>query len=69
MSLSKPRQTNPVTVFIEWSGSKGKFYFYDKIEKVNVFFDETIYIVPLDELCVIKGYHDASNSGIYSNIS
>ena len=67
MSLSKPRQSNPVTIFIEWSGSKGKFYYYDKIEKQNILFDETVYIVPLDELCVIKGYHDASNSGIYSN--
>lgn len=67
MSLSAPRQVNPATIFIEWSGSKGKFYFYDKFTKENVYFEETIYMVPLDELSTIKGYHDDSRSGIYSN--
>ncbi len=67
MSLSNPRQTNPASMFIEWSGSKGKFYFYDKELKENVQFEERIYIVPLDELSTIKGYHDQSQSGIYSN--
>ena len=67
MSLSNPRQVNPAKKFIEWSGSKGKFYYYDKDKNENVFIEETIYIVPLDELSTIKGYHDRSNSGIYSN--
>lgn len=70
MSLSNPRQVNPAKKFIEWSGSKGKFYYFDKErgEKgENVYFEDTIYIVPLDELSTIKGYHDQSNSGIYSN--
>lgn len=70
MSLSNPRQVNPAKKIIEWSGSKGKFYYFDKErgEKgENVYFEDTIYIVPLDELSTIKGYHDQSNSGIYSN--
>ena len=67
MSLSNPRQINPAKKFIEWSGSKGKFYYYDKEKNENVYFEDTIYIVPLDELSTIKGYHDQSKSGIYSN--
>lgn len=70
MSLSNPRQVNPASKFIEWSGSKGKFYYFDKNEGekgVNVYFDDPIYIVPLDELSTIKGYHKHSDSGIYSN--
>jgi len=67
MSLSNPRQVNPATKFIEWSGSKGKFYYYDKTTQDNVYFDDKIYIVPLDELSIIKGFHKQSTSGIYSN--
>jgi hypothetical protein len=70
MSLSEPRLKNPASKFISWSGSKGKFYYFDKErgEKgENVFFENPIYIVPLDELNTIKGFHDKSQSGIYSN--
>lgn len=67
MSLSNPRQVNPAKKFIEWSGSEGKFYFYDKNKGENVYFEKEIYIVALDELTTIKGYHDHSKSGIYSN--
>jgi len=67
MSLSNPRQTNPATMFIEWKGSEGKFYFYDKIQKLNIAFEKPIYIVPLDELSTIKGFHKQSESNIYSN--
>lgn len=70
MSLSNPRLKNPASKFISWSGSKGKFFYYDpeKGEKgENVFFDKPIYVVPLDEMATIKGFHDKSQSGIYSN--
>jgi hypothetical protein len=67
MSLSNPRQVNPASKFIEWSGSKGKFYYYDKAAQENVFFEDKIYIVPLDELSTIKGFHKQSESSIYSN--
>ena len=70
MSLSNPRQVNPASKFIEWSGSKGKFYYYDKTSEAddkNVYFEKPIYIVPLDELSAIKGFHKQSTSGIYSN--
>jgi hypothetical protein len=70
MSLSEPRLKNPASKFICWSGSKGKFYYYDKElgEKgENVYFEKEIYVIPLDELSTIKGFHDRSQSGIYSN--
>jgi len=70
MSLSNPRQVNPASKFIEWSGSRGKFCFYDKTREANdknVYFDKPIFIVPLDELSTIKGFHKQSTSGIYSN--
>lgn len=67
MSLSNPRQTNPASKFISWSGSKGQFHYYDKETDQKVFFEKPIYIVPLDELSTIKGFHDKSQSGIYSN--
>ncbi len=70
MSLSNPRLKNPASKFISWSGSKGKFYYFDKElgEKgENVYFEKPIYIVPLENLATIKGYHDKSQSGIYSN--
>jgi len=67
MSLSEPRLKNPAEMFISWSGSKGKFTFYDKELNVNVEFENPIYIIPLDELATIRGFHDKSQSGIYSN--
>ncbi len=67
MSLSNPRQVNPASKFIEWSGSKGVFYYYDKTTQQDVIYSEVLYIIPLDKLTTIKGYHDASKSGIYSN--
>jgi hypothetical protein len=67
MSLSNPTTKNPATKFIEWSGSKGQFKYYDKTEETNVFFETSIYIIPLDDLSCIKGYDDQNNCGYYSN--
>lgn len=70
MSLSNPRPVNPASKFIEWSGSKGQFKYYDKESKAedkNVFFTNDIYMIPLDELSTIKGYDDHNQCGIYSN--
>ena len=67
MSLSKPREKNPASKFIDWSGSLGKFKYYDKEKGQDILFEKEIFIVPLDEFSTIKGYHDASTSGIFSN--
>ena len=70
MSLSNPTEKNPATKFIDWSGSVGKFKYYDK-EKgengENIFFENPIYIIPLDELSAIKGFDKVNGCGYYSN--
>jgi len=67
MSLSNPRQTNPAKKFIDWSGSKGMFKYYDKEKKENIFFEEDIYIIPLDDLNTIRGFDSDNQCGYYSN--
>jgi hypothetical protein len=69
MSRSNPTETltNPATKFIEWSGSEGKFKYYDKEKKENVFIDLPFTFIPLDVLSTCKGYNDQEKVGYYSN--
>lgn len=71
MSRSNSKQSadikNPAKVWYEWSGSKGSLSFYDKEQKTNVQVAEGFTFIVLDELSVIKGWHEASGSGITSN--
>lgn len=68
MSLSSEEKSgNPAKKFLSWKGEIGVWEYYDKEKGENVQLDEKLYIVPLDELSTIKGWHDASQSGIYSN--
>lgn len=64
-SRNKKKSESPVKKYIEWSGSEGKFKYYDG-ENI-VFLDTPLYIQPLDSLSTVKGWDDASQSGIYSN--
>lgn len=69
MSRSNPTETltNPSAKFIEWSGSEGKFKYYDKEKKENVFIDLPFSFIPLDVLSTCKGYNDQEKVGYYSN--
>lgn len=69
MSRSNPTETltNPATKFIEWSGSEGKFKYYDKEKKENVFIDLPFIFIPLDVLSTCKGYNEKEGVGYYSN--
>jgi hypothetical protein len=69
MSRSNPTETlsNPSTKFIDWSGSEGKFKYYDKEKKENVFIDLPFIFIPLDVLSTCKGYNDQEKVGYYSN--
>jgi hypothetical protein len=69
MSRSNPIDIipNPSTRWFEWSGSKGNLKYYDKEKKVNVEVDIPFDFILLDRLATIKGWHDASEAGIYSN--
>lgn len=69
MSRSNPIDIipNPSTRWFEWSGSKGNLKYYDKEKKVNIEVDIPFDFILLDRLATIKGWHDASEAGIYSN--
>lgn len=52
---------------MEWAGDNGKVTYYDKSKKENVDMGNKLTFILLDQLATIKGWHDASSSGIYSN--
>jgi len=69
MSRSNPTQDlpHPCSRWFEWSGGSGIVRYYDKTAKENVEVGSDFTFILLDKLCTIKGWHDASDSGIYSN--
>jgi hypothetical protein len=71
MSRSNPTETssNPCTRWFEWAGgSDGGFVrYYDKDAEKSVSVGDKFTFLLLDELAAVKGWHDASDSGIYSN--
>jgi hypothetical protein len=56
---------NPCKYFIDWKN--GSFMYYDKEAGKNVDLGDKITFLVLDQLTTIKGWHDASESGIWSN--
>lgn len=58
---------NPAKRFIEFKGGDGIFTYYDKDKKENVEIPTPFYVVVLDQLHTVKGWHDDSSSGIYAN--
>lgn len=67
MSISQPKINNPCKKFIEFKGDAGVFQHYDKENKKNVTIPYPISFIVLDELSTIKGFNEASASGIYAN--
>ena len=69
MSRSNPTDntSHPCLRWIEWDGSNGEFRYYDKDQKKNVSLGDSLTFILLDQLATIKGWHDASESGIFSN--
>jgi hypothetical protein len=60
-------QSNPATKFIDWKSNDKNFSYYDKETKENVAIALPFKFLVLDELHTIKGWNDATQSGIYSN--
>lgn len=58
---------NPSVRWMEWNGEQGKFHYYDKEKKQKVDVEGNITFLLLDQLACVKGWNDASDSGIYSN--
>lgn len=69
MSRSNPNLNapNPALRWFEWNGEHGVIRYYDKDAKENVVMPMPFTYMLLDELGSVRGWHDASESGIYSN--
>lgn len=70
MSRSNPTENsnpNPATRWFEWNGEHGVVRYYDKDAKKNVDVGSDFTFILLDQLGSVRGWHDASDSGIYSN--
>ena len=78
MSRSNPTDNspNPSTRWYEWDGSNGEIRYFDKEAKSlkdptkkgsNIPVKMPFGFILLDELASVRGWHDASDSGIFSN--
>jgi hypothetical protein len=68
MSISgSNKQENPVSKFVEWNGTDGKFYYYDREKKEKVDMPKKFQVIGLDQLSTIKGWDESASSGVYSN--
>lgn len=69
MSLSNPtsENPNPSTRWMQWNGEKGNIKYFDKATETNIEVNLPITFIVLDQLATIKGWHDPSESAIYSN--
>lgn len=70
MSRSNPTENgtpNPAVRWFEWNGEAGTVRYYDKEQKKNVDVGSDFKFLLLDQLGSVRGWHDASDSGIYSN--
>lgn len=70
MSRSNPHENgapNPAVRWFEWNGEQGTVRYYDKEQKKNIDVGTKFGFVLLDQLGSVRGWHEASQSGIYSN--
>ena len=67
MSLSNPRSQSPVQKFFRVNGGSGTVSHYDKAAGKEIVAELPFRFIVLDVVNVIGGFHEASNSGIWSN--
>lgn len=69
MSRSNPHVNapSPAVRWFEWNGEHGWVRYYDKDKKETIDVPLPFKFLLLDELGSVRGWHDASKSGIYSN--
>jgi hypothetical protein len=58
---------SPVKKYLSWSSNEKCFTYWDKEAKENKKLPLPVKFIHYDEMATIKGWHDASGSGIYSN--
>ncbi len=61
------KQRNPAQKWLQWSPKSGLWVYYDKDQGENVKMPDTIRFICLDQFHTVKGFHEESQSGIYSN--
>lgn len=67
--LQRPekKSSNPSTKFLEWSSNDKCFKYYDKATSSNKLVPLPFKFVMLEHYHAVKGWNDASESGIFSN--
>lgn len=63
----KSESSNPTSKYLEWKSVDKKFSYYDKEAKENVYLELPLKFVFLQHYHTVKGWNDASQSGIWSN--
>jgi len=61
------KSSNPTTKYLEWKSNDKSFSFYDKSKGENVKVELPFKFIFLQHYHTVKGWSDASGSGIYSN--
>jgi hypothetical protein len=69
MSRSNPHESgqNPAVRWFEWNGERGTVCYYDRDAKQRVDVGGEFAFILLDQLGSVRGWHEPSQSGIYSN--
>jgi len=63
----KSKTESPVKKYLSWSSNEKCFTYWDKESQSNKKMEVPFSFVHLSDMSCIKGWHDASSSGIYSN--
>jgi hypothetical protein len=63
----KTQTESPVKKYLSWSSNEKCFTYWDKDSKTNKSLPLPLNFIHYDEMATIKGWHDTSGSGIYSN--
>jgi hypothetical protein len=58
---------NPASKFLDWKSNDKQFSYYDKEQSKTIEVKLPLKFVFLDELHTVKGWNDASSSGVYAN--
>ncbi len=62
-----PKSANPTSKYLEWKSNDKSFSYYDKSAGENVKVELPLKFLFLQNYHTVKGWNDASESGIYSN--
>lgn len=67
--LKRPtsENSNPAQKFLEWKSNDKQFVYYDKDKQENIPVELPLKCLFLEHYHTVKGWHDPSQSGIYSN--